>query len=946
MFRTVARWSLQAAEALDYSHGQGVVHRDIKPSNLLLDNRSNVWITDFGLAQIQGAAHLTTTGDLTGTPRYMSPEQVQARRLVVDHRTDIYSLGATLYELLTLRPAFEGDSPQDVMRQVIQEEPKAPRRINLNIPRDLETIVLKSMAKERDDRYDTAQELADDLRRFLERRPIRAQRPSPLDLASRWARQHRNAVATAIALLLTAVVGLSVGVVSIARAEKRAVGAEALAVSAEARAEEHARSSQYESFLQQILRLRLTSHSSGWSDDAWDLIREAAKLHPHDRGPFQAQAAATLMDLDAHLVKDFAAPATSLSFDPTGQRLWMGGLGQELRFWDSHDQGTETRGPALEGPIAFRADGTPLQLGMTRDAKRGLTSLQLWDAARQSAKLITLPDSAANIVAHAISLDGRFIGAVIESAKDERSLLVWETATGRLLPRIRIQAAGLAFSPDASLVAAWDEAGKIGLWSLPETAPVAILQSGVTPIRSTAFGLARGLAAPETAAERWLLAAGDAGGTVTVWDLKNQVPMNFYRGSLYEIYAVAFSPDGTTLASAGRYHARLWDVATGHLLLSLKSRNTMAALAFSPNGTRLAVGSQDAHGHAGMVDIYDLEATRGIRTVRGLRGPVPKTIFSPDGRLIAGLSQDWEVAIWDRASGQLRITLDVPQGQSADNSGLAFSPDGRRFAFSAGHQAKLWDLETRQELGAWTLPEGLVDSIAFPGANRLFLLRVETQDERAVPDSQHDPKEFPRVLRLRMLLGDRPTEPIQVITDFNWRVHDAAASPDGKYFVVDGASGPDGSTRSANTYDATTGAKLWSFPLRKPPNIGAWFVFDPTGKVLSLNDHDHDHSILLEMPTRAEIGSLDACPRSLGPGAAIWLEDTIGKTDQTHIYSIHDRKRKSPILQIAVNSYSNSLPTPFSPDGRQLIWGNNEGSVSICELDEVRRRLAEVDLGW
>ena len=110
------------------------MHRDIKPSNLLLDGRSNVWITDFGLAHIQGEAHFTATGDLTGTPRYMSPEQVQARRVVVDHRTDIYSLGVTLYELLTLRPAFEGDSPQDVMRRVIEEEPTAPRRVDPGHP--------------------------------------------------------------------------------------------------------------------------------------------------------------------------------------------------------------------------------------------------------------------------------------------------------------------------------------------------------------------------------------------------------------------------------------------------------------------------------------------------------------------------------------------------------------------------------------------------------------------------------------------------------------------------------------------------------------------------------------------------------------------------------------------------------------------------------------------
>ena len=147
----------------------------------------------------------------------------------------------------------------------------------------------------------------------------------------------------------------------------------------------------------------------------------------------------------------------------------------------------------------------------------------------------------------------------------------------------------------------------------------------------------------------------------------------------------------------------------------------MTALAFSPDGTRLAVGSRTAHGDPGGVDVYQLEEGRGIRTFRGLRGPVPKTIFSPDGRLIAGLSQDWQVAIWDQASGQLRITLDVPQGLVADNSGLAFSPDSKRFAFSAGRQAKLWDVETGKELGVWPLPEGLQDTLAFRGPRSTLL---------------------------------------------------------------------------------------------------------------------------------------------------------------------------------------------------------------------------------
>jgi tetratricopeptide (TPR) repeat protein len=219
-FRTVAALGIQAAEALEYAHGMGVIHRDIKPANLLLDAQGNLFVTDFGLAQLRGVPELTMTGDLVGTLRYMSPEQTLAQRGVLDHRTDIYSLGATLYELLTLAPAFGAPDRHALLRQIAEEDPLPPRHRQRAIPVDLETIVLKAMVKEPASRYATARELADDLRGFLEHRPIRARRPTVVERSAKWARRHRPLVAAAVGLLLLAAVGFGISTALVAREQR------------------------------------------------------------------------------------------------------------------------------------------------------------------------------------------------------------------------------------------------------------------------------------------------------------------------------------------------------------------------------------------------------------------------------------------------------------------------------------------------------------------------------------------------------------------------------------------------------------------------------------------------------------------------------------------------------------------------------------------------------
>jgi len=216
--QAMARLGIQAAEALDHAHQRGVLHRDIKPANLLVDDRGELWITDFGLAQMQGNASVSQSGSIVGTLRYMSPEQALGQRVLLDGRTDIYSLGVTLYELLTLQPALDGTDRSELLRKIAHDEPAPLRKLNPTAPADLETIVHKAMAKEPQDRYSTAQELADDLRRFLESRPIAARRPTLVERGVKWCKRHKPVVAAAAVLLLLATAGLAVSAALLKRA--------------------------------------------------------------------------------------------------------------------------------------------------------------------------------------------------------------------------------------------------------------------------------------------------------------------------------------------------------------------------------------------------------------------------------------------------------------------------------------------------------------------------------------------------------------------------------------------------------------------------------------------------------------------------------------------------------------------------------------------------------
>jgi serine/threonine protein kinase len=205
-WREIARLGVQAADALEYAHAHGTLHRDVKPANILLDSQGTVWLTDFGLAKLAEQNNLTSTGDLVGTLQYLAPESLHGQ---TDARSDVYSLGLTLYELLTLTPPFPETNPAKLLQQVSMHEPVRPRKLNPAIPRDLETIVLKATVREPAHRYQTAAALADDLRRFLDDRPIRARRLRVHERLRRWYRQNRVVAGLLAALVLVFVAGFA-----------------------------------------------------------------------------------------------------------------------------------------------------------------------------------------------------------------------------------------------------------------------------------------------------------------------------------------------------------------------------------------------------------------------------------------------------------------------------------------------------------------------------------------------------------------------------------------------------------------------------------------------------------------------------------------------------------------------------------------------------------------
>ena len=930
--QSVARVMADVADAVQHAHDVNILHRDLKPSNIMVDTNEQSWIIDFGLAgyishpnnsseitdDFSSDEPISSVNGFVGTPQYMAPEQFEGEP---DIRSDVWSLGVTLYELLTMRRPFDGDSIDEVRHQVISEEPPPPRSLALGLPHELEAVCLKAMKKDPGQRYQTATEFGEDLRNFLRDEPTQALPPSPPQRVWKWSWRNKGWAAM-ISTNILVFIALSVGAILVQFFQVET-------------AQEQERESRRQSRIQASQRIRLTPHFNGWRNEAWQAIREASTIQRDDT--IRDHAAATLIGLDAHIAKHFPHPASSVTFSGDGNRLLLGGVG----VWDSKTELFVQRFQGIPGPVNFSADGAVLQLMPKRariNERRPVWNLREYNLLSTSNDLeprkFVIPRDDEQPQAEsgdpptmALSAAASYVAASPMLADDVGTLVVWDGATGKLLRQFDRQATSLAFSLDEKLFAAGDENGQITVWSLPDLKEVARIKSGRNKIHCLAFSkdrlrrdLPEGEPHPST---NWLLAAGDAGGSVAVWDLGTQSLRNRLYGGHYNIYAVAFSPDGTTLAAGGRWLSKLWDLSKGTLLLDLNLGDYITGIAFSPDGRQLAVSTAlPENGRATYV--WNLEYGRGIQTLRGLAAQISKTAFSPDGRLVAALAHDWLIGIWNVETGHLLHLLETPKGLFADNGAIAFSPDGRRLAFSTGSEARMWDLDSGNVLKRWKLPPGLVDVLAFDSQWQLFSFRMETADAQRMPDSSAHPNEFPRVSRIRRLPLQGRARLITEHKAHSWRVRTAAADLQGRYFVADRDQGPEAKGRTIQAYQTATGKLLWS--IRVNSNSSEFLEIDSSGTILAAMTDTPKRTTLLEMPSGRLLESVPARLSYISRKANLLLTPSPRSLlrARQYGYSLFRRNAGKPVVSLdidqpVISETPNSAPTAAGSSGATVM---------------------------
>lgn len=694
------------AESVQYAHERGVIHRDLKPANVLLDRNGQPRVTDFGLAKnVRSNSGLTASGQVLGTPGYMPPEQASGNIRQVNEAADVYSLGAILYALLTGRPPFQADNLMDTLMQVIEREPVTPTALNAGVPKDLETICLKCLEKDRRRRFVSARELADELQRFLEGRPILARPIGKVARGWRWCKRNPVIASLLILIALTLLTGAGVSTYYAVEAERRASGEAWHRQDAERKTEiakSHLLRAEWLLYVSQIASAQREAdlHNTSLA------LRHLANTRPDFRGWEHRLLNRQVLRGLRNTLSGHSQQVLDVAWSPDDRLLASSSRDRSVLLWDVPG-GRQLRRLSGDGQyfarLVFSPDGSMLA-GQGTDGK-----LQLWDVATGEPRRI--------ITTHVISALGAADlafaadGASIVTANRDETIKVWDAATGQLQNSFSLTGLGSLFALAASRrgrqvaigLGGASGSGAIQVMDLSDGMPILNRENLAGNVTSVAFDTAGSRVAASVVVQ-----ASSAGGAVHVWDIATGKEIQHIE---FRAAGVAFSTGDSQLIGIGTDGlVKVWDAESGAELKAVRGRNSnSSAIAVSHAGELFAAG--DA---AGAIQLWEIEAAD-----RHLRLPhadwVYSVGFNADGsQIVAGTSK--KVMLWNAHSGELM--REIP-GHAGYVSTVAFLPTGcDLLSASWDGMIKLWDAEKREarlSLGGATRDS---DSVALSPSGR------------------------------------------------------------------------------------------------------------------------------------------------------------------------------------------------------------------------------------
>jgi eukaryotic-like serine/threonine-protein kinase len=928
-YRAVAQLGRQAAEALQHAHGQGLLHRDVKPSNLLLDERGTLWVADFGLAKAVGPeadpadpGRLTDTGDLVGTLQYMAPERFRG---TCDARSDVYALGATLYELLALAPAFDAPDRLGLMERITQGDPAPLRRADPNVPRDLDTVVRKAMARRPEDRYPSAAELAHDLTRFLEGRPVLARGLTPLGLAWRWARR-RPAVASLSAAVVLLLLFSAVGGWWAADRLRRQ-----LAEIWEVRLATIDRL--WEARLAEARAVRV-SRLPGQRLRGLEAVAEAARIRPALALRNEAVACLALYDVrtarewDERLETNRLEYSTGVAFDPALEHYAATDAAGAVTVRD-RDGRLLTGLPAVGGPadyLRFSPDGRYLAARYNADGR----PLRVWDwrAGRAVLSLDSTKPYGLSFDFHpggeevAVGADRRIDAYALPGGQRRRSLrldfdpgwLAFEPGRG---DRLAVCGGGepAALRLD---VLAWADGRTLGRGPEP---PAALYAAAWKPGGGLLAASAQDgnvyLFDPNAAEPRPAMRGPQSERMDGGWGKQSwPSPRVTLRGHQLEARELAFTPDGSVLVTRGwDATTRFWDPVEGRELFHVRGASF---LQIGRDGRQIAYRGYNST----RLGVWDLVGGDVCRVFSAPDAPSPRVhagaSFSPDGAVLATTGPTG-VCLWDVATGRLLDRLPVEQATD-----VRFDPRGR-WLFAVGQMAFRYDLR-RGPSGAWQVGPYTVWP---PDCRRPFQLAGDPEGKLlAVVDRF-------QLVSLARPGGEEP--PVRLVAYDN--VSFVAVSPDGELV----ATGPQrGST--VRVWQARDGQLLKRLPAGETAGVS----FSPDGRRL----------LVLEAEGGCRCYAVDGwqlVSERHDPGVGFTRGYRVAfHPDGRTMAEVFDRVSVR-LTDLDSGEERAVLPVPeshnlaayaFSPDGRWLAAVTVRGGIQLWDLDLLHAQLQELGLDW